>query len=149
MRDELYEPLGVTSSGHEPVQISGPGVLVAVATLVAAVVLGEAASLRFAASRTAPAATFPAQNPAVAAAPPLLRLTGDFGGPGAPVGPAAAKGAFEKPLAPVAAPPPESPPAIAPARAAAARAGAPEPLIIDVQQALAALKAQDPAAAPR
>jgi hypothetical protein len=134
LRDELNEPLGTAATRRDPVRVGGTGVLIAVAALVAALVLGEAASLRLAAPLRASVAALPAQRPVAPAPLPPLRLVRDLDAPPTPAAPAApvvAEAPAEKPA------PPEAP---KPGRVSS---GAPQPLIIDVQQALAALRAQD------
>jgi hypothetical protein len=127
LRDDLMKPLG--SNGLAPAANGGAGAFVASAALVAAaVILGETAFLRPLASPTAGrVAVFSAET----TVPPPLRLTPSLD---APPPPAELVGHF---------PPPSSdkPPHV--------RAGASEPLIIDVQQALAALRATDLTAALR
>ncbi len=133
MRDELNEPLGMGSNRPAQAASAGAGTFLAVVVLVALTVgLGEEYLLLSARSQNGGSigARFSARA-AAWADPPPLRLV-------------------EAPAKP--------PPAAHPAEKAAApsvvgtvrvRSGAPEPLIIDVQQALAALRAQDPSASER
>ena len=121
LRDELHEPLGL---GTRP-RAGGKGavaVLAAAAALVAAgIAAGEASRLRALPFRNAVVAA----RPSAAADPAAPSVTASIAPPAKP---AARTDASDK--------------AESAAKPARDRAGAPEPLIIDVQQALAALKAR-------
>jgi hypothetical protein len=133
LRDELNEPLGLGSDPlAQAASVGGWTFLMAAALVALAVGLGEESLLLGLGPRTGagPAARSGAQATAPAVPPPLRLVE------------APAK------------PPPSAVPAgklAAPTSVGAvrARSGAPEPLIIDVQQALARLRAQDPSAAER
>ena len=136
MYDELNAPLGLGENRRAPAAKGGAGIFAVVAALIAfAVVFGEAAFLRGASSqRPGGGAASLLEMSAALADPPPLRLT--------------------QSVEALAKPPPAADPAeqVAPtsrAKPLHSRAGAPEPLIIDVQQALAALRAKDAAAAQR
>ncbi len=132
MRDELNEPLGIGSNLPAPATTVGAGALAAVAALVVAmVVLGETSLIRGVALRIGGAVMESAAAPAEV---PPLRLTARFDAPTMPPPTADMTDKTE---------------AASPAKPARVRAGAPEPLIIDVQQALAALRARDLSPAQR
>jgi hypothetical protein len=134
LRDELNEPLGLGPNRPAPAACGGSGAFAAVAAAVAAaIILAELAFLRGAPSGAAGRIVKSAwEGSAVLADPPPLRLTQSLDAPAKP---------------PPAADTIEDAPPANPGRSPHARAGAPEPLIIDVQQALAALRAKDLAAA--
>jgi hypothetical protein len=136
LRDELNEPLGIGSNLPAPATTVGAGALAAVAALVAAmVVLGETSLIRGVAPRIGGAVTESAAAKAAAPAEvPPLRLTASSD---APTKPPPTEDMTDKTEA------------ASPAKPARVRAGAPEPLIIDVQQALAALRARDLSPAQR
>jgi hypothetical protein len=135
LNDELNAPLGLGSDRDARGAKGGAGIFALAAALVAfAVAFGEVAFLRGDTSwTTGGGAAFRREPVAAPADPPPLRLTQSFEAPAKP--PPAAD--LAAPAAPSLAKPPRS------------RAGALEPLIIDVQQALAALRAKDSAAAQR
>jgi len=121
LREELHEPLGLGTRARA----GGTGavvVLAAAAALVAAgIAAGEASRLR-----ALPVRSFVvAARPNAAADPAAPAVTASIASPAKP---AARTDSPDK--------------AGAPAKPTRDRAGAPEPLIIDVQQALAALRAQ-------
>jgi hypothetical protein len=132
LRDELHEPLGLMTSPAAPPRRGGGVVLAAIAALVVAgVAAGQAMLIRNAARAGRPAASTALARPPAPPETPPLRLSAVPDPPPAPPAPA---------LAPIVADAGFAPPKAKPARV---RAGAPEPLIIDVKQALAALRAQD------
>ena len=135
MRDELNEPLGLGPNRFPPAASGGAGFLAAAAALVAlGAVLGEIAVLRGAPAAGGISAPF-AERPIPPADPPPLRLTAaKSADPPAKPLPAADLGEGATPAQP---------------KSLRHRGGAPEPLIIDVQRALAALRAKDLAAAER
>ncbi len=135
MHDELNTPLGLGSDRPTPAFKGGAATSAVVAALVAlAVVFGEAAFLRGGPSWTAGAGAPSLRESSVAPVePPPLRLTQSLEAPTKPA--EAADPAAE----------PAPPSRVKPSHGLV---GAAKPLIIDVQQALAALRAKDSAAAP-
>ena len=133
LRDELNEPLGMGSDPFaQGASAGGWTFLIAAALVALAVGLGEEYLLL--GLRTHDGAGSAARSVAQAATP------------------------VDSPPQRVVATPANPPPVANPAKKVAApsstgsvrpRSGAPEPLIIDVQQALARLRAQDPSAAER
>jgi hypothetical protein len=132
LRDELNEPLGTGPGRPASAPKGRAGVFAAVAAgIAAAAVAGEWSLLSDAAASRARAAVVMERYGAPVERPPL-RLTETFDAP---------------PQASPAAAPAKSAVKAPPAGPARLRAGAPEPLIIDVQQALAAQRARSEAAA--
>jgi hypothetical protein len=141
LRDELNEPLGIGPDASPLTMRAGFSAFAIVAALTAAaIVAGELWLIRGAAPRAGDVfAASPAQRLTAPVEPPALRLSENSDPPSKPLPEPASADRVDQPgkaaelgLA-------------KPAR----RPGAPEPLIIDVQQALAALRVKDPQGAQR
>jgi hypothetical protein len=133
LRDELHEPLG---RGPDPAPQAKKGAAVALiaaaVSLTSAIVLAEASLTYPIRWQDMPTAVALAPNrPAAPEKAPPLRLA--EAPPARSAAPALAEEAAPR----------------TPVRPARIRAGAPEPLVIDVRQALASLRARERAAADR
>lgn len=134
LHDELNAPLGLGSNRRPPAAKGGTGIFAVAAVLVAStIIFAETAFLRGAPSWTRGDGAASAREQSVGPDPPPLRLT--------PSVEASAK-------PPSAVDPGDQPTPTSPAKPPDSRA-APEPLIIDVQQALAAMRAKDSASPNR
>ncbi len=142
MRDELNEPLGIGPDVSPLTMRAGfSAFAVAAALTAAAIVAGELWLIRSAAPRAGDVfAASPAQTLTAPIEPPTLRLSENSDPPSKPLPEFASADRVDQPGK--AAKP-------GPAKPARGRPGAPEPLIIDVQQALAALRVKDPQGAQR